>query len=663
MTQSTRRLPARPSLERLRKQAKDLLKSHRAGDASALERIQAILPHLRQNDLGDAVTLADAQFVLSREYGFENWAHLARHVEFVNPPNRLRQYQRLAKDIVTVCQSEDAEALERIADTLGRSYPYPNRRAQLQKMLTSLRGPERRIEELTPADAQLIIAREFGYETWEKLVEGLRQPSPDPQSIARDSRGLSSTPPFYKINQSENSIEPRPPLSDRDWDTIFAVMRERGITGLNAGGQMTDAVLERLPKLDFVTSLNLGGSKRMTDDGLQSLARMPQLKDLDLSEYPGGTIKDRGLEPLRSLTELRRFQMCWQSGVTDKGMSNLAFCDQLEEVNLMGTPTGDGAIRALTGKKQLRRFKTGRFVTDAGLPLLHLFPNFKIWRGGEIKYDLMAFDAHPTDLLLDGSFTDEGMKSIEGLDGLFGLNFFWHVSALTPAGLKPLANLANLGFLGCHGQLCTDEGMPYIAAIPRLRMLMGQGTVASDEGFRALSRSRTIEYIWGRECPNLGGPGFRAIATMPALKGLAVSCRNVDDASLSALPRFPALRGLLPMDVPDAGFRHIGRCERLENLWCMYCRDTGDEATRHIAGLAELKTYYAGATQITDLSLEILGRMPSIEKLEFWECANISDAGLAHLAALPRLRKIEVGGSPNVTREGLSIFPATVIVN
>jgi len=33
----------------------------------------------------------------------------------------------------------------------------------------------------------------------------------------------------------------------------------------------------------------------------------------------------------------------------------------------------------------------------------------------------------------------------------------------------------------------------------------------------------------------------------------------VDDEGLSALPRFPALRELMPMDVPDEGYRHIGR--------------------------------------------------------------------------------------------------------
>ena len=45
--------------------------------------------------------------------------------------------------------------------------------------------------------------------------------------------------------------------------------------------------------------------------------------------------------------------------------------------------------------------------------------------------------------------------------------------------------------------------MRHIASIPRLRMLMGQGAIASDKGFAALSRSQTLEYFWGRDAPEL----------------------------------------------------------------------------------------------------------------------------------------------------------------
>jgi hypothetical protein len=273
----------------------------------------------------------------------------------------------------------------------------------------------------------------------------------------------------------------------------------------------------------------------------------------------------------------------------------------------------------------------------------------------------MSPDAEPNHLMLDGPVTDAGVARLAGLDGLAALSFFWHVSALTPDALQALAVLPNLSGLGWGGELCNDVAMRHIAALPRLRMLMAQGTVASDEGFVALSRSRTIELIWGRECPNLQGRGFAAMAAMPALRGLAVSCKNVDDASLSTLPRFPALTQLMPIDVADDGFRHVGRCEQLENLWCMYCRETGDVATEHIATL-KLQSYYAGSTKITDRSLEILGQMTTLERLEFWQCAGITDAGVAHLAKLPRLREIDVDGSPKVSRAGVAVFPATVRV-
>jgi hypothetical protein len=659
MFDSTSHLPSRPSLEQLRKQAKELLKAYHAGDAAADVRFRACIKRFSASERPADAALADAQFVLAREYGFESWAMLVHHVLKLQPSDRLELFDNLARDLAAAYMSGDAAAIREINALNGSSFVWEHRSVDMQRRLSTWFASETRSADLAVADARLLVARAFGFESWDKFAESVAQPPKDPRT---NPLGMSSTPPFYKIDWKDNSITARGPLSKKDWDAILEVMKETGITSLNAGGQMTDVALERLVRLDHVTSLNLDGSARLTDDGLRHLARMTQLQDLDLSGWHS-PITDRGLQVLRHLTELRRFQMCWPQKISDVGVANLNFCDHLESVDLLGTPTGDGAIKALAGKPTLRRFKSGRLVTDTGLPILHQFPVFKKWRGGEIKYSLMSAGAEPNHLLLDGSFTDKGFASISGLDGLFGLTFFWHISKLTAGGLQPLVDLPNLGFLGCQNELCNDVAMRHIAAIPGLRMLMGQGTVASDDGFAALSHSQTIEYIWGRECPNLGSRGFSALAGMSALKGLAVSCKNVNDDALSALPRFPALRGLMPMDVPDDGFRHVGRCENLEDLWCMYCRDTGDAATAHIEGLSRLKTYYAGATQITDRSLEILGRMPSLENIEFYDCTGITNAGVAHLAGLPRLREITVGGSHNVTREGVAVFPATVRAN
>lgn len=83
MSSPASRLPARPSLEQLRKQAKDLLRHYRAGDQAALSRIRARHPHPKRNP---EFTLADAQLVIAREYGFESWAKLKHHVEAVQRP-------------------------------------------------------------------------------------------------------------------------------------------------------------------------------------------------------------------------------------------------------------------------------------------------------------------------------------------------------------------------------------------------------------------------------------------------------------------------------------------------------------------------------------------------------------------------------------------------
>ncbi|MGH9521027.1 MAG: hypothetical protein ACRD3E_00685 [Terriglobales bacterium] len=354
--------------------------------------------------------------------------------------------------------------------------------------------------------------------------------------------------------------------------------------------------------------------------------------------------------------------MNWQKGSTDAGAANLRFCDKLEQVDLMGSPLGDGVVEALRGKPNLHHFSSGTQVTDAGLAMLADFPRFRRWDGGECHYDLMTHGEEPTYLLIDGPFTDDGLETVAKLDGVSGLNLFWNVEKVTSRGIGALAAMRNLRHFRCDGKLAGDAALAHIARMPLLRMLVIQGTVATDKGFAALSKSRSLEYLWGRECPNLTGSGFVALSEMASLRGLGVSCKRVDDGALASLPNFPALAEFMPMDVPDDGFRHVGRCARLERLSCMYCRETGDRATEHIAGL-RLTTYYAGLTQITDRSLEILGGMNSLEVVELFETKAVTDAGLAHLAKLPNLRRIELSGLPNVTWEGTKTFASSVQVN
>jgi hypothetical protein len=74
-TTSVRTLPARPSLESLRKHAKTLARKIAAGDADAIARVRAQLPKWEP-----PLSHRDAQLVLAREYGFAGWRELREEV-------------------------------------------------------------------------------------------------------------------------------------------------------------------------------------------------------------------------------------------------------------------------------------------------------------------------------------------------------------------------------------------------------------------------------------------------------------------------------------------------------------------------------------------------------------------------------------------------------
>jgi hypothetical protein len=619
-------------LDNLRREAKRWLKALRANEAEARGRFQRAYPKHR-----GAPVLRDVQHALARERGFESWKELKLAAREEARSRSAGAYEQAARDFVEAYRG-DADALGRLNLHYGRSFTFDDLKAEIWRRdyayrQRAFRQPE---NQFPIEEAQIIVAQDAGFGSWEKLMGAL-------------AAGAGPQGPAYALDTKDNRVGPRRRMSAADWEELIGVMKERRIPALDANGLMTDEALSRIAGLEFVTSLSLGGSRELSDDGLLYLARMPQLERLELSEYPGGKLTDRGLEALRHLPNLRRFEMTWQSGITDRGVANLRFCERLEEVNLMGSPTGDGAIEALQGKEALRRFATGRLVSDAGIGLLHNYPRLKTAEGEGAR------------LLIDGPFTNDGLAALGGLDGVFDLDLFWHVDGITTDGFAHLARLPNLMALGCDGRLSDDTSLRHIGMLPRLKRLRIQESAATDEGFEALARSQTIEGIWGRVCRNFGSRGFAAFAKMPALRSLGIGCKNVDDAALARLPEFPALRELTPIDFQDDGFRHIGRCERLERLTCMYCRETGDAATEHIRGLG-IRYYYAGLTQITDRSLEILGGMESLEQVDLYECLKVTDAGLPFLAGLPRLREVHLDGLPGVTLEGTKVFGPDVHV-
>ena len=97
MSQVTGGSPATLNLQQQRKQAKDLLKSARAGDAEAIAR-------LRKHHPGSGeFKLANAQFAIAHENGFDSWPKLVKELE-----------QREVKTIVHAITHGDAQIVRRM---------------------------------------------------------------------------------------------------------------------------------------------------------------------------------------------------------------------------------------------------------------------------------------------------------------------------------------------------------------------------------------------------------------------------------------------------------------------------------------------------------------------------------------------------------------------
>jgi ankyrin repeat protein len=98
-------LPPRPHLENLKKRAKQILKGQQSGDHAILKEIQEHHPRWRgsseQEIQAARFTLADAQLVIARQYGFESWPKLKAEV-------LLRQ------------DTPSAELVKRLRDAAGR---------------------------------------------------------------------------------------------------------------------------------------------------------------------------------------------------------------------------------------------------------------------------------------------------------------------------------------------------------------------------------------------------------------------------------------------------------------------------------------------------------------------------------------------------------------
>ena len=134
---SSKALPFRPNLDHYRKRAKQLVKAHKAGDLDAGRTLAEHHPRLgprAEDALAGDLSLSEAQLVVAREYGFESWPKLKRHIERVlvelGPRRAPRPGDNSVPNELTL-EDVDAE-VGRLVAAYRRGEDEPSRRAQRQ---------------------------------------------------------------------------------------------------------------------------------------------------------------------------------------------------------------------------------------------------------------------------------------------------------------------------------------------------------------------------------------------------------------------------------------------------------------------------------------------------------------------------------------------------
>jgi len=153
------------NLVQQKKQARELLRAIRSGNADALSRLRS--HHARWAAVDDRtvrqlVSLHDAQFVLAREQGFASWPKLKAYAK---PSSRSRHTRLFVADVAWI--TDRVHGLLRTRSSAGPAALEQIR--EWHPRFFDKSDEEIRQAPFSEEDARLVYAKEHGFDTWDEL--------------------------------------------------------------------------------------------------------------------------------------------------------------------------------------------------------------------------------------------------------------------------------------------------------------------------------------------------------------------------------------------------------------------------------------------------------------------------------------------------------------
>ncbi len=458
-------LPAAPSLEQLRKQAKELARAHRAGEAGAVARVAAESPAP-----GERLKLSQAQRVIAREYGFAGWPRLKAYAERVaaHGPGLQHAYH------------EDLDYYDGRAFGLLASAQDGTEGA--------LAAFTRRGAPLTRAGARTVVARLHGFAGWPALRRHVASLRDSGEPFARAYRAIES-----------HDVDGLRALVDRFPELVAAV----GTNGNDLLGMAGATCDERLVAvlLDRGADVRRGNAHGWTPLHQAAYSDLPRLAELLLHAGAPVDVSARGEGGTPLVVALfwgnrATAELLAAHGVVPPNLRAAAGLGRLELLDALVAP--DGRLSAAAGAQR------GFYRPHSGFPAWHPADD-----PGEILDEALSWAARNDRVEALGLLVDRG--AAVGADVYRGTALSWAAASGHAASIHRLVALGadpsqrttfggpdhGGGATALHlaaqaGQLDAIRALLAVGADPAIRDELHGGTPADWAAFGGQAAARAL---------------------------------------------------------------------------------------------------------------------------------------------------------------------------
>jgi hypothetical protein len=186
-------------------------------------------------------------------------------------------------------------------------------------------------------------------------------------------------------------------------------------------------------------------------------------------------------------------------------------------------------------------------------------------------------------------------------------------TAVDDAALAALPSDPAIAEVGLARTAIGDEGVAWLAGLPRLRSLDLSATRVTDAGLEPLAASRTLATLRLTDTA-VGDAGAPALARMEAVRRLDLSGTKITDAAASALRAAAHLEelDLGGTAIGDAALAELARAPNLRELYLVDTATT-EAGLGPLAAAARLEWLNAGGRQFSRAGLVRLAQAPAGE--------------------------------------------------